>query len=59
MPAPPSYAYDVHPKTHALINRRVFAYTDAGIADGIQVDADGNVYAGCGDGTQVWDQDGT
>ncbi|KAI5822350.1 calcium-dependent phosphotriesterase [Schizophyllum commune Tattone D] len=48
------YAYDVHPKTHAL-----FAYTDAGIADGIQVDADGNVYAGCGDGTQVWDQDGT
>ncbi|KAI5885613.1 calcium-dependent phosphotriesterase [Schizophyllum commune H4-8] len=53
------YAYDVHPRTHALTNRRVFAYTDAGIADGIQVDADGNVYAGCGDGTQVWDQDGT
>lgn len=40
-------------------NRRVFAYVDAGVPDGIQVDKAGNVYSGCGDGVQVWDSDGT
>ncbi len=35
------------------MNRRVFAYVDSGIPDGIQVDTDGNVYSGCGDGVQV------
>ena len=31
----------------------MFAYVDTGIADGIQLDAAGNVYAGTGDGVQV------
>ncbi|KAF5310688.1 hypothetical protein D9619_008111 [Psilocybe cf. subviscida] len=52
------YAYDVHPTTEVFLNRRVFAYADSGIPDGIQVDAKGNVYAGCGDGTNVWSPDG-
>ena len=50
---PCSYAYDVDPKTDAFTNRRVFAYIDTGAPDGIQLDAAGNVYAGCGDGVQV------
>lgn len=42
-----------------FLNRRIFAYTDTGIPDGVQVDAAGNVYAGCGDGVQVWSSGGT
>ncbi|KAI0748901.1 D-lactonohydrolase-like protein [Fomes fomentarius] len=53
------YAFDVDPKSSAFKNRRVFAYVDTGIADGIQLDAAGNVYAGCGDGVQVWNPEGT
>ncbi|KAG6902430.1 hypothetical protein C0995_016609 [Termitomyces sp. Mi166 len=48
------YAFDVDPRTHAFKNRRVFAYVDTGVPDGIQVDTQGNVYSGCGDGVQVW-----
>lgn len=33
--------------------KRVFAYTDTGIPDGIQLDSEGNVYSGCGDGVHV------
>ena len=47
------YAFDVDPDSQAFLNRRVFAYVDAGIPDGIQIDKNGNVYAGCGDGVQV------
>ncbi|KAJ7056732.1 calcium-dependent phosphotriesterase [Mycena amicta] len=53
------YAFDVDPTTQAFMNRRVFAYTDAGIPDGIQVDLEGNVYASCADGVHVWSTDGT
>ncbi|PPQ88202.1 hypothetical protein CVT25_005167 [Psilocybe cyanescens] len=53
------YAFDVDPKTQVFLNRRIFAYTDTGIPDGVQVDAAGNVYAGCGDGVQVWSPAGT
>ncbi|KAJ7319071.1 D-lactonohydrolase-like protein [Mycena albidolilacea] len=53
------YAFDVDSKTQVFKNRRVFAYADAGVPDGVQVDADGNVYAGCGDGVQVWNDEGT
>ncbi|CAL1710465.1 unnamed protein product [Somion occarium] len=52
------YAFDVDPKTQAFLNRRVFAYVDTGVADGVQLDSNGNVYAGCGDGTQVWNPEG-
>ncbi|KAI0037153.1 hypothetical protein K488DRAFT_75487 [Vararia minispora EC-137] len=53
------YQYDVDPTTQAFTNRRTFAYIDAGIPDGIQVDVDGNVYSGCADGVQVWNSSGT
>ncbi|KAF9562090.1 calcium-dependent phosphotriesterase [Agrocybe pediades] len=53
------YAFDVDPKTQVFMNRRVFAYSDTGIPDGIQVDAAGNVYSGCGEGVHVWSPEGT
>ncbi|KAF8554483.1 calcium-dependent phosphotriesterase [Imleria badia] len=53
------YQYDVDPVTQSFTNRRVFAYSDSGIPDGIQLDTKGNVYSGCGDGTQVWNSEGT
>lgn len=54
-----SYAFDVDPTTDVFTNRRVFAYADTGVPDGVQIDAAGNVYAGCGDGVQVWSPTGT
>jgi gluconolactonase len=42
-----------------LINRRLFAFADSGIPDGIKVDTEGNVYSGCGDGVNVWNSGGT
>jgi gluconolactonase len=55
------YAYDVLEKRNAkwLVNRRVFAMPDCGVPDGIKCDAAGNVYAGCGDGLNVWNSAGT
>ncbi|KAG5637306.1 hypothetical protein H0H81_005049 [Sphagnurus paluster] len=53
------YAFDVDDQTHAFTNRRVFAYIDAGVPDGVQVDLRGNVYSGCGDGVHVWNSEGT
>ncbi|OAX43438.1 calcium-dependent phosphotriesterase [Rhizopogon vinicolor AM-OR11-026] len=53
------YQYDVDPSTQSLKNRRVFAYADSGIPDGIQLDAKGNVYSGCGEGIHVWNAQGT
>ncbi|KAF9451567.1 calcium-dependent phosphotriesterase [Macrolepiota fuliginosa MF-IS2] len=53
------YAFDVDETTHAFKNRRVLAYVDTGIPDGIQVDTEGNVYTGCGDGVNVFAPDGT
>jgi gluconolactonase len=37
----------------------VFAYSDSGVPDGIQLDTMGNVYSGCGEGTHVWNAQGT
>jgi gluconolactonase len=51
------YAFDVVNEKF-LRNRRVFAYVDVGIPDGIHTDTKGNVWSGCGDGVQVWDVDG-
>lgn len=39
-------------------NRRVFAVPSQGIPDGIKLDSRGNVYAGCGDGINVWNENG-
>ncbi|KAF7377635.1 SGL domain-containing protein [Mycena sanguinolenta] len=52
------YAYDVDPKSQVFKNRRIFAFTDSGVPDGVQVDTAGNVYSGCGDGVEVWNSDG-
>lgn len=55
-----SYAFDVttsHDQPF-LTNRRVFAMPGVGIPDGIKVDTEGNVYAGCGDGVNVWSPGG-
>ncbi|KAF8505201.1 D-lactonohydrolase-like protein [Hysterangium stoloniferum] len=52
------YAFDVDPVTETFLNRRVLAYMDTGIPDGVQVDSEGNVYASCGDGVQVYDPSG-
>jgi len=53
------YAFDVHPTTQAFANRRVFAYSDSGIPDGIQMDKKGNVWSGNGDGVHIWNSEGT
>jgi len=53
------YAFDVDPTNQAFKNRRVFAYVDNGVPDGIELDSQGNVYSGCGDGVQVWNPQGT
>ncbi|KAI0066861.1 D-lactonohydrolase-like protein [Artomyces pyxidatus] len=53
------YQFDVDPKSQAFTNRRVFAFVDNGVPDGIQVDSKGNVYSGCGDGVHVWNSEGT
>jgi len=37
-----------------LTNRRVFAFAAVGTPNGIKCDLHGNVYAGCGDGVEVW-----
>ncbi|KAM3074757.1 hypothetical protein ACMFMG_008176 [Clarireedia jacksonii] len=56
------YAFTISPHKSgapSLINKRVFAFAAQGIPDGIKCDIYGNVYAGCGDGVEVWDETGT
>ncbi|BEI87265.1 hypothetical protein CcaverHIS002_0706110 [Cutaneotrichosporon cavernicola] len=43
----------------SLQNRRLFAFADCGVPDGIKCDTLGNVYSGCGDGVHVWNKYGT
>ncbi|KAK1676532.1 hypothetical protein BDP55DRAFT_105768 [Colletotrichum godetiae] len=54
------YAFDVEQRhgQPLLLNRRLFAFADVGIPDGIKCDMDGNVYSGCGDGINVWSAGG-
>lgn len=55
------YAYDVvgaGVNGPSLANRRTFAMPSVEIPDGIKTDAAGNVYAGCGDGVNVWNSQG-
>ncbi|OAX77356.1 hypothetical protein ACJ72_08348 [Emergomyces africanus] len=53
------YVYDVVEGGTRLANRRLFAFCDNGVPDGIKCDAQGYVYAGCGDGLHVWDTKGS
>lgn len=55
-----SYAFDVayYSGQPFLTNRRLFAFADSGIPDGIKCDVHGNVYSGCGDGVNVWSPGG-
>ncbi|KIJ40165.1 hypothetical protein M422DRAFT_256997 [Sphaerobolus stellatus SS14] len=59
-PTQPStiYAFDVDPQSQQFRNRRVLAYIDTLIPDGIEVDSKGNVYASTGDGIQIYDSTG-
>lgn len=54
------YAYTIFWESDQpyLTNRRVFAFADNGVPDGIKCDVFGNVYAGCGDGINVWNSGG-
>lgn len=54
------YAFDViyiHGQP-TLQNRRLLAFADVGVPDGIKCDMNGNVYSGCGDGINVWSPGG-
>lgn len=53
------YEYDVVNGGTRLANRKVFAFCDTGVPDGIKTDEEGNVYSGCGDGVHVWSPAGT
>ncbi|CAK7217699.1 hypothetical protein SBRCBS47491_003259 [Sporothrix bragantina] len=52
------YRYDVL-ADGTFDNRKTFAYVDSAIPDGVHCDTQGNLYAGCGDGIQVWNPSGT
>lgn len=58
-PAGPSHIYAFDLLDDFLVNRRLFAYAPGRYPDGIKCDTVGNVYAGCGDGVEVWNQKGT
>ncbi|KAI2620080.1 calcium-dependent phosphotriesterase [Hypoxylon sp. NC1633] len=51
------YRFDVQ-EDGTWDNRKLFAYIDSGVADGIHCDSNGNVYSGCGDGVHVWNPSG-
>lgn len=52
------YRYAVH-EDGTWSSRRIFAYVTPGVPDGVHCDTEGNVYAGAGDGVQVWNPQGT
>ncbi|KAL6302943.1 calcium-dependent phosphotriesterase [Sparassis latifolia] len=52
------YVFDVERGIERFHNRRVFAYVDTGVPDGVQVDKSRNVYAACSDGVHVWNEEG-
>lgn len=55
------YAFDVPTRSSSvfLTNKRVFAYAAVGFPAGLKCDVYGNVYAGCGDGVEVWNAEGS
>jgi gluconolactonase len=53
-----SYRYTVE-NDGTFAGRKLFAFTSPGVPDGVHCDAKGNVYAGVGDGIDVWNPSGT
>ena len=53
----PRYRYAVE-EDGTWTSRKLFAYSSPGIPDGVHCDTKGNVYAGAGDGVQVWNPSG-
>lgn len=51
------YRYDVE-ENGTWSGKKIFAFVSPGIPDGVHCDTRGNVYAGCGDGIQVWNPSG-
>ena len=54
------YAFDIIHRGGSpfLANRRLFAIATVGLPDGIKCDVAGNVFSGCGDGVNVWNEGG-
>ncbi|KAI1767265.1 calcium-dependent phosphotriesterase [Hypoxylon sp. FL1150] len=54
------YAFDIKvwSGSHFLTNKRVFAYATGGVPTAMVCDGNGNVYAACGDGVEVWNSGG-
>lgn len=57
IPDKPRYRYAVE-EDGTWSSRKLFAYSSPGIPDGLHCDTKGNVYAGAGDGVQVWNPSG-
>lgn len=55
-----SYAFNVthHHDQPFLTNRRLFAFADVGVPDGVKCDMTCHVYSGCDDGINVWSPGG-
>jgi gluconolactonase len=54
------YAWDVITRSGQpfLTNKRLFAFAMSGVPKTVRCDGDGNVYAACGDGVEVWNAGG-
>ncbi|KAK4704313.1 hypothetical protein P7C70_g1891, partial [Phenoliferia sp. Uapishka_3] len=55
----PPHGADLTAQGPTLENKRLFAFADGGAPDGIKTDRWGNVYSGCVDGVEVWNEFGT
>lgn len=55
------YAFDVTTRSGSpfLTGKRLFARALSGTPKGIICDSAGNVFAGCGDGVEIWNPGGT
>lgn len=53
------YEYDVVDDGTRLSGRRLLAFCNEGVPDGIKCDAVGNIYSGCGDGVHIWNSRGS
>ncbi|CAF1225936.1 unnamed protein product [Didymodactylos carnosus] len=55
------YSYQIYRQRYKniyLYNKRLLTHVQPGIPDGIKVDQNGYLYVGCGDGVQIFDDNG-